>query len=207
MGYTRHDDLSGSLFLKKCSSLKKKLNTKSKYLYAAVLINQQHIKVPGSLRLWRSFSSAWGLFLCTANWQWGQAHALYLTLAHTAGTCVLDSHIPKGAFRKPLKFWVVLQTNDGNVGHHFPVPSNVINRAFFSCWIPIAMKASMFVLPANTSPFFLSGLSESHNSVLNLFGMNKYSGYNRARKCDYPRIRSSISTTEARRHAALWIHV
>lgn len=28
---------------------------------------------------------------------------MYLTLAHTAGTRVLDSHIPKGTFGKPLK--------------------------------------------------------------------------------------------------------
>jgi len=61
------------------------------------------------------------------------------------------------------------------------------------------MKASIFVLPANTRPFLLSSLSESHNSALNLLGMNKYSGYNRARKCDYLRICLSISAVEARR--------
>lgn len=77
--------------------------------------------------------------------------------------------------------------------------SNVINYAFFSCSIHIAMKASIFVLPANTRPFFLSSLSESHNSVLNLLGMSKYSVYNRARKCDYLRISLSISALEARR--------
>lgn len=95
-----------------------------------------------------------------------------------------------------------LQSNDGNVGDItflLCTGSSAINYTFFSCWIHITMKSSAFVLPANTRAFFLSSLSESHNSILNLLGMNKYSVYNRARKCNYLRICLSISALGARR--------
>lgn len=95
-----------------------------------------------------------------------------------------------------------LQSKDGNVGDITLLlwtGSSAINCSFFSCWINITVKASAFVLPENTRTFFLSSLSESHNLVLNLLGMNKYSVHSRARKYDYLRICLSISALEARR--------
>lgn len=60
------------------------------------------------------------------------------------------------------------------------------------------MKAGIFVLLAKARPFFLSSLSESHNSIFHLLGMNKYSGIIETENV-YLRISLSITAVEARR--------
>lgn len=159
------------------------------------------------LRLWRILPFPRTFSLCRSFVsKQGQLKVRSGQTTHLTEARIIDTHVlysqPWGCSWEAPSSSEWLQSSNGNVGDItflLWTGSSAINYSFFSCWIHITMKASAFVPPANTRAFFLLGLSESHNSVLNLLGMNKYSVYNRARKCNYLRMCLSISALEARR--------